>query len=253
MDVTDYWPMAREYSIWNATIALLQFWTADLDMITLGTAIEVVYLAFFYTTSTHTIHQQSDKILFGHFMTTLNAAFKGKLALEDEGYKSGSDNLNMPTPLRKMSKIQHISRVENASFDPDFATPCSTTQSHLRWVHRWLTYSSSDNSDTSEEETPTAMRATPDAQVYLEEDEEEDFQMVPLDDEHWTTEEVPDRTLCIHKHALPHRLCPYLCPYVNYLLPSYTNTMDLSDISDFEDIMITSSNEDIPAHEDAPY
>ena len=30
MNVTDYWPMAREYSIWNATVAALQFWTADL-------------------------------------------------------------------------------------------------------------------------------------------------------------------------------------------------------------------------------
>ena len=48
-------------------------------------------------------------------------------------------------------------------------------------------------------------------------------------------------------------LCPYLCPYANYLLPFYANTMDLSDISDFEDIMIMSSNEDIPALEDAPY
>ena len=37
------------------------------------------------------------------------------------------------------------------------------------------------------------------------------------------------------------------------LLPSYANKMDLSDISNFEDIMITSSDEDIPALEDAPY
>ena len=57
--------------------------------------------------------------------------------------------------------------------------------------------------------------------------------MVPLDDEHWTTEEVPDRNLCIHEHALPHRLCLYLCQYANYLLPSYAETMDLSDISNF--------------------
>ena len=128
--------------------------------------------------------------------------------------------------------------------------PHSTDQSHLRLVCRWLTYSSSDNSDTSEEETLTALRATPDAQEHLEEDEEEYFQMVPLDDEHWTTEEVPDRTLCIHKHALLHGLCPYLCPYANSLLPSYLNTMDLSDISDFT---IMSSNEDIPVLEDAPY
>ena len=49
-----------------------------------------------------------------------------------------------------------------------------------------------------------------------EEDMEADFQTVPLDDEHWDMEEIPDRTLCIHKHALPHGLCPYPCPYVNY-------------------------------------
>ena len=49
MDGADYWPMAREYLIWNATVASLQFWAADLNMITLCTAIEEVYLAFFYT------------------------------------------------------------------------------------------------------------------------------------------------------------------------------------------------------------
>ena len=77
--------------------------------------------------------------------------------------------------------------------------------------------------------------------------------MVPLDDEHWTTEEVPDRTFCIHEHALLHGLCPYACPYANYLIPSYADSLDLSDISNFEDIMIMSSDEDIPALEDMPY
>ena len=77
--------------------------------------------------------------------------------------------------------------------------------------------------------------------------------MVPLDDEHWTTEEVPNRTLCIHEHGLPHRLCPYPCPYANYLIPSYADSLDLSDISDFEDIMIMSSNKDVPALLDMPY
>ena len=113
-------------------------------------------------------------------------------------------------------------------------------------------FSLSSDSDTPED-TPPAPRATPtDAQVYLEEDEEEDFQMLPLDDKHWTTEEVPDRTLCIHEHVLPHGLSMYPCPYVNYLLTSYAETLDLSDISNFEDI-ITSSNKDIPALKDAPY
>ena len=63
-----------------------------------------------------------------------------------------------------------MSSIKNASFDPDSVTPQSTGQSHLRPVHRWLTYSSSDDIDTSEEEAPTASRATLDAQVHLEED-----------------------------------------------------------------------------------
>ena len=152
-----------------------------------------------------------------------------------------------------MPKIHHVSRIKDASFDLDLVMPCSMVQSHLRLVCRWLTYSSSDDSDNSKD-TPPAPRTTPtDAQVYLEEDEEEDFQMVPLDDKHWITEEVPDRTLCIHEHVLLYGLCPYQCPYVNYLLPSYADSMDLSDILDFEDIMITSSNKDIPALEDVPY
>ena len=244
MYIADYWPMGREYSIWNAAIVSLQFWTADLHTITLSTAIEEVYSAFFYTTSTYTLCKQSDEILFNHFITTLNVPFEWKLALEDEGYESSSENFNIPTPLRKIPKIHHISSIKNALFDPDPATHLSMVQTHLWLVHRWLTYSSFDDSDTSED-TPTALRATPDAQVYLEEDEEEGFQMVPLDNEHWTTKEVPDRTLCIHKYALLHGLWPYPCPYVNYLIPSYTDTMDLTDISNFEDIMITSSNEDI--------
>ena len=76
MNVADYWPMAREYSIWNAAIASLQFWSADLDPITLSFATEEVYSTFFYSTSTYTLQQQPDEILFGHFVTTLNAAFE---------------------------------------------------------------------------------------------------------------------------------------------------------------------------------
>ena len=77
--------------------------------------------------------------------------------------------------------------------------------------------------------------------------------MVPLDDDHWPTKEMPDRTLCMHEHALPHRLCPYPCPYVNYQVSSYVGSLHLSDISNFEDIVITSSDEDIPGLEDTPY
>ena len=47
MNVTDYWPMAREYSVWNSAVAALQFWTADLKMHVLSSATEQVYNAFF--------------------------------------------------------------------------------------------------------------------------------------------------------------------------------------------------------------
>ena len=97
MNVTNYWPMAREYSVANAAVAALQFWTADLKAQVLSSAIEHVYNAFLYSTSTHLLHQQSDEDLFGHFMTTLDAAFESKLTLEDEGYESGSRNFNIPT------------------------------------------------------------------------------------------------------------------------------------------------------------
>ena len=118
MNVADSWLMVREYSIWNAAIASLQFWTADLDPVTLSMATEEVYSAFVYSTSTHTLHQQSDEILFGHFVIALNAAFDQQLALADEGYESGSDTIDLPTPLRKMPRIHHVSSIEHASFNP---------------------------------------------------------------------------------------------------------------------------------------
>ena len=244
MNIPDYWPMAREYSIWNAAVAALNFWTADLEAHTLSSTTEEVYRTFFYMPSAYTLHQISDEILFGCFVTMLNA-FEQKLALEDEGYESGSENCNILTQLRRTSKIHHISSIENTSFDPVPVTPHSTRQPCLRPVCRRLMYSPSDDDDTSEDDissphsTPQVQYPTPDTRSstskhtpatfeHLEDeaDEEEDFQTVLLDDEHWTTEEIPDRPLCIHEHSLPHGLCPYLCPYVDYQTPPYFKTMD---------------------------
>ena len=123
MDTTDYWPMAREYSIWNTPIASLQFWTADLDPVTLGRATEEVYTTFFCSSSSHTLCQQYDETLFGHFMITLNATFDWQLLLADEGYENGSDSINLPTPLRKTPRMHHVSSIQHASFHPDPVTP----------------------------------------------------------------------------------------------------------------------------------
>ena len=178
MEVADYWPMAREYSIWNAAIASLQFWTEDLDPVTLGRATEGVYTTFFYSPLSHALHQQSNEIPFGHFVIALNAAFDQQLSLADEGYESSSDTIDLTTPLRKTPRIHHVSSMEHASFDPAPVIPCSTPQTPPRPVCRCLSFSSADS-------------YTPDSTPECSEDEEEDFQMVPLDDEHWTSEETP--------------------------------------------------------------
>ena len=235
--------MARKYPIWNATIASLQFWTEDLDPVTLGRATEHVYTTFFYSPSSYTLCRQPDETLFGCFVIALNAAFDQQLSLIDEGYESGSDTIDLPTPLRKTPHIHHVSSMEHASFNPVPTTPCSTLQTTPRPVHRCLSFSSADI--YTADSTPVCSDSS--------EDGEEDFQMVPLDDEHWNSEETPERTLCIHEHGLPHRLCPYPCPYVNYQTLCYMDSLDLSDISDYEDYMVTSSDEEILGIEEVPY
>ena len=88
MNTTDYWQFVRDYYIWNAEVATLQFWTADLEPHVLSSTIEQVHATFFYTTSMHLLCQQPEEVSFGHFMITLNVAFENKLTLEDEGYES---------------------------------------------------------------------------------------------------------------------------------------------------------------------
>ena len=153
-----------------------------------------------------------------------------------------------------MPRTHHVSSIKHASFNPDPVTPQNTLQAPPTPVHRQLLFSSSDDNNTLGV-TPSTPRSTSEnIQVNLEDDEEEEyFQMVPLNDDHWISKEIPDRTLCIHEHVLLHGLWLYPCPYASYQTPLYVNSLDLSDISDFKDIMIISSNEDIPALEDTPY
>ena len=81
--------------------------------------------------------------------------------------------------------------------------------------------------------------------------EEEDFQTVPMDDEHWTTELAPDRTFCIHDNGLPNNICSYPCPYGSNNTVSYIDSLDLSDFSDLEDQFLTTSDEEeLPALEE---
>ena len=95
-------------------------------------------------------HQQSDKILFEDFVIALNAAFDQQLSLADEGYESGSDTVDLTTPLRKTPQIHHVSGMEHVSFDPAPVTPCNMPQTPPRPVHRCLSFSTPKHSEDEE-------------------------------------------------------------------------------------------------------
>ena len=51
MDATEYRLFAHKFSIWNTSVAALQFWIEGLDPQMLSTTTEKVYAAFFYSDS----------------------------------------------------------------------------------------------------------------------------------------------------------------------------------------------------------
>ena len=90
---------------------------------------------------------------------------------------------------------------------------------------------------------------------------EEHFPKAPLHNEVWSEDPILDRLLCIHeRHHGPNLQCSYPCPYSTMTfrmhLPQSTpqgatvhnyKQMDFSDTSwDFPDIMMTTSDNDIP-------
>ena len=118
MDTTEYWPFACKFSIWNASVAALQYWTVDLDPQTLSTTIKRVYTAFFHSDSAQHLQHVEEEVLFSHFVTTLNGAFEHALPSEDIGYESGSESMKVPTPLHEEPQPYHISTQGNFSFRP---------------------------------------------------------------------------------------------------------------------------------------
>ena len=86
-----------------------------------------------------------------------------------------------------------------------------------------------------------------------DDDIEEHFPTVSLDDDFWMEEPISERHLCIHENS-QHDLCPYPCPYSLNLLhltpedaPQY---IDLKDIFEFPDFMVSASDDDVPSLED---
>ena len=99
-------------------------------------------------------------------------------------------------------------------------------------------------------------------QFFTDDTTEENFPTTPVDDDVWLEDQTPDRQLCIHDTSRLNHLCHNLCPYANLhfaknLPPSLTpeaaefeyDIMNLMD-TDLEDIMSTTSAEDILDLED---
>ena len=182
--------------------------------------------------------------------------------LADEGYKSGSNN-DLPTPLHKTPHIHHVSSMEHASFNPAHTTPChpadtlhyNTQPTPPRPVHCCLMFLSDSSESDLGPDSSSDSDQDPDSSPDSSSDEEEDFQTVPIDDEHWTTEMVPERTFCIHENGLSNNVCQYPCPYRNNNNSvSYMDSLEISDISDYKDYMMTTSNnEELPGLEEVPY
>ena len=157
-------------------------------------------------------------------------------------------------PLCKTPCIHHVSSMEHASFNSAHSTPhppvpptSNLTDTPTGPVHHCLSFSSdSDPMDTSHGSSDT----TPDSSDI----EDEDFQTVPLDNKHWSTEMVPERTFCIHENGLPNNVCSYPFPYGHNGTASYIDSLDLSNISDLEDhFLTTGDDEELPGLEEVPY
>ena len=99
-------------------------------------------------------------------------------------------------------------------------------------------------------------------QFFKDDTTKENFPTALLDDDIWSEDHIPDRHLCIHDTSQLNHLCNYPCPYADLsfarnLTPSLTpeaaefwhDIMDLMD-ADLEDIMSTTSAEDILDLED---
>ena len=72
-----------------------------------------------------------EETIFSCFLTTLNNIFETDLAQEDKGYESGSERLNVPTPLSRAPTVYHVSTMEDLSFNPaNFRQSPSSPEHH---------------------------------------------------------------------------------------------------------------------------
>ena len=122
-----------------------------------------------------------------------------------------------------------------------------------------LTYKEEDESSLAprmEDHSPEHYILTHHLSSIAEEednDTEEHFPRISLDDDIWTEEPVPERHQCIHEKP-QNDLCPYPCLYsLNPLHLTQEDTVqyiDLNTIFEFPDIIVSTSDDDVPSLKD---
>ena len=146
---------------------------------------------------------------------------------------------------------------DNLSFRPATPRACPSPGS-LNTVHHCLTYKEDDEPSLDprmKDHSPADDILAHNFTTIEEEDEddiEEHFLTVSLNDNFWMEEPVPERHLCIREHSRD--LCPYPCPYSLNLLhltqEDSSQYIDPSDIFKFSDVIVSASNDDVSSLED---
>ena len=293
MDTLQYWPFAHEYSIWNAAVTALQFWTVDFKPHILSNAIDQVYAAFFYSDYTEDMAPARRNTPVASWppwmmllqlslyrrMKDIRVGVKASMSphLSAEPFNPANFGWSPTTPEQHAESSPHRYRdhsitchqlVFTSSEDESPVWPNKCHSQHSSTDDRSCDPREADASSSVHHSLCYPVRPTPTANPFFTNawdndttSSKDNFPTAPFNDDVWYEDPIPDRYLCIHETPdEPHHQCSYPCPYQSATfrmdLPQstsqneavfYYDSMDFSDISsDLPDIMMTTSDNDIP-------
>ena len=152
MNATDYWPLARGYSVWDATVATYSFGQLILNLnSSVAPLNESTLLLLYYL---HALLCNQPEVLFDNFVTTLNATFERTLSRRCRIWE-WQQKFQYIHSLRWTSRDHHVSSNENISFNPSTPHTTVTSQLNHKPVCHWLSFSSDDNKDSSAVHSPS--------------------------------------------------------------------------------------------------
>ena len=108
--------------------------------------------------------------------------------------------------------------------------PKSTpSPSYPHAVHCWLTYEEDNTMENHSPEDDILAYHLPCMAEEEDDDMEEHFPTIPLDNDFWMEDSILEKHLCIHEDA-QHALCPYPCPYLKTVLVQHIKCHAFTDV-----------------------